>query len=120
MTDTLATLASVLAWAQAHPGTVIEYLLALWAIVNVVWSQWPRPKSAKAERIWGVIHSLLQLVVTHSTAPGTFTLPWLVRLLVSAPDPLAQLPVLTVAPDPAGDSQHVVIRPRDPQSTKPE
>lgn len=109
MTDTIATIQSAIAWAQAHPGTVIEYLLAMWAIANVVWSQWPRPKSAKAERIWGVIHSLLQLVVTHSTAPGTFTLPWLVRLLVSAPDPLAQLPVLQVSADPAGDKEHVTI-----------
>jgi len=75
------------AWLAAHPQQAIEGLLLFWGLANVVWSQWPKPHSPFAQKVWAGLHDALLLVSTHATQPGTFTLPGILRIFVQGPDP---------------------------------
>lgn len=78
-------------WIKANPWETIQWIIFVWSILNIVWAQWPRPKSPKAEVIWKFVHHVFQLIVTAAQAKGTFTWPLLARVLLrgmlTAPDP---------------------------------
>ncbi len=78
----LLQLSALLTWCQAHPTESLETALLVWSVLNVLWAQLPRPKNPTAQRLWDGIHSVLQLAVTHSSEPGTFRLPWFLRLIL--------------------------------------
>ena len=86
----------------------MQSLIILWGIANVLWALWPKPKSERAQRIWMLLHHVMQLVVTTSRASGTLTWPFLLRAvgtqLFQGPDPFTE-PVLHAAP-----LQHVTIK----------
>jgi hypothetical protein len=86
-------LASVYEWCAHNPMQVVQVLLAIWALANVVWAVWPRPKSERWQTVWKILHTVFGLIATHSSASGTFTWPSLIRFVVQgvmklpAPDP---------------------------------
>ena len=80
----MSAVVSAFAWIKAHPAECVQYLAAAWAIANVLWAQWPKPKSPKAQAIWQWVHTIMQLVVTHSSAAGTFTWPAIIRSVLTA------------------------------------
>jgi hypothetical protein len=86
-------LVSAWSWIWTHQSTVIEILLLAWGIANVVWAQWPKPVSPKAQNILKIVHAVFQLIVTHASTGGTFTWPWLIRAAMNSvfgpatPDP---------------------------------
>jgi hypothetical protein len=73
-------LLDALRWLAAHRQDAVDVVIFVWLGANLLWAEWPMPKSARARRIWRLVHSVLQLVVTHRSEPGTFTLPWLARI----------------------------------------
>ena len=83
----------VFGWIQDHPEAFVQLLVLVWAVLNVIWAQWPKPHSLPGQRVWKVIHGVFGLVATHATTRGTFTWPSLLRALVvgvlklPAPDP---------------------------------
>lgn len=91
----MTTLATAINWFKSHPWETIQYLLFMWGIANVIWAQWPKPKSERAEAVWKWLHHLFQLVATTADAKGTFTWPSIVRAVMAAvlkvptPDPFA-------------------------------
>jgi len=99
------TLLSAFVWVKAHPFETLQWLLFAWGIANVLWAQWPKPKSERAQKVWAFLHHLFQLIATTSEAKGTFTWPSIVRAvlggLVKAPDPFradAGSPVIITLP----------------------
>ena len=94
----MTTILAMANWLKGHPWETVQYLLLIWGVANVVWAQWPKPKSERAETVWKWLHHLFQLVATTAEAKGTFTWPSLVRALLAA--------VLKVpTPDPFQPSQ---------------
>lgn len=90
------------AWVCAHQSLTVEIVLMIWGLANVAWAQWPKPHSAKAQSVWKMLHSIFQLIVTHASAGGTFTWPWLVRSVMnSVLGPASPDPFGPVAPAPA-------------------
>ncbi len=87
----LESIQAMFAWAQAHPETTAFVVLGLLGLLNIAWAQLPKPASPGMQKAWVFIHDALQLVVTHSSQPGTFTLPSVVRLFVKAPDPFGEI-----------------------------
>ena len=78
-------------WLADNPETVLQVVFVLWAAANVVWAQWPKPKTDRAEQIWKWVHFVMGLITTHATAKGTFTWPQLLKPIldkvVETPDP---------------------------------
>lgn len=114
----MQTILAMYTWVIAHPWECVQWILFAWAIANVIWAQWPKPKSDKALAVWKAIHHVFQLISTSAGAKGTFTWPSLIRAvlgaLLSGPDPFedggADAPSKPAAEAP----------PRDPAPTKPE
>lgn len=104
----MQTIMQVYAWVVAHPFECVQYLALFLAVANVLWAQWPKPKSDKAQAIWKAVHHALQLVVTSAGAKGTFTWPSLIRAvlnsLLKGPDPFDTPadPAPVAAPEPSG------------------
>lgn len=87
----LESIQALFAWLQAHPETTAAGVLGILALLNIAWAQLPKPASPGMQKAWVFIHDALQLVVTHNSQPGTFTLPSIVRLFVKSQDPFGEL-----------------------------
>lgn len=103
------TFLSCWAWVKSHPMDCVQYLLIAWAVANVVWAQWPKPKSDKAQAVWKLLHHVFQLIATTAKAQGTFTWPSLIRAIIggimASPDPFAdQTPKLAQPAKESGDA----------------
>ena len=115
----MQTILAIYTWVMAHPFECVQWLLFAWGIANIVWAQWPKPKSDKAQTLWKAIHHVFQLISTSAGAKGTFTWPSLIRAvlgaLLSAPDPFADHPSDAAPATPPADAPA-----RDPSPTKPD
>ena len=78
----MQTILDAYAWIKDNPASALQALFAIWAVANVVWAQWPQPKSPLAMKVWAGIHHGMQLIATSAQAAGTFTWPSLVRILL--------------------------------------
>lgn len=87
----MQTLITAFEWVKQNPMACVEWIIVAWTIANIVWAQWPKPKSPQAEAVWRAVHHVLQLIATTAKGAGTFTWPSLLRLLIGqalkAPDP---------------------------------
>lgn len=86
---------ALLVWVKGHPVDFVQYVILAWGVANVLWAQWPKPKSEWGKKVWIAVHHGLQLMVTTTQALGTFTWPSLIRALFKA---------WVQAPNPFGDN----------------
>lgn len=77
----------------------MQVLLAVWGVAQLIWAQWPKPHSEKASKIFNAIHSVFLMIVTHSSAPGTFTWPAVVRWIIGFFATMPQVSPISVPKD---------------------
>ena len=72
------------AWVMAHP---VQAGLFFLMFMNVLMAQIPKPKSAFGLTVYNLANRVLLIVSTHKDEPGTFTLPWLIKIFLEPQKP---------------------------------
>ena len=81
-------LATIFAWIKANP---VMCVLVAALVLNVLFAQLPKPTTERGLKIWNFFRTIGLVFSTHSTEPGTFTWPmvlkWILDAIVPIPEP---------------------------------